>query len=90
MHTSRSEIIARVRDFLQENFLYMHTNFQLGDDDGLLDKGVIDSMGIVEVISFIEAEFGVQALEEEVSQQNFGSLSAIARFVAEKQSLVTA
>jgi acyl carrier protein len=87
MQTSRSEIITRVRGFVQENFLYMHSNFHLADDDRLLDKGVIDSMSIVEMISFVEHEFGVHAIEEEISDANFGSLSGIARFVTEKQSV---
>jgi acyl carrier protein len=86
MPASESEILTRVRDFVQENFLYMHSAFELGDDDRLLEKGVIDSMSIVEMISFIEKEFGVHALEEEISDANFGSLSGIARFVGGKQS----
>jgi acyl carrier protein len=90
MQTSQSEIITRVRDFVQENFLYMHSNFQLADDDPLLEKGVLDSMSIVEMISFIEHEFGIRANEEEVSDANFGSLSGMARFVSEKQSRVAA
>ena len=87
MPTSQSEIIRRVRGFVQENFLYMHSNFHLADDDRLLDRGVIDSMSIVEMISFVEREFGVNAMEEEISDANFGSLAGIARFVSEKQSV---
>lgn len=90
MQTSHSEIMTRVRGFVEENFLYMHSNFQLADDDRLLDKGVIDSMSIVEMISFIEREFGVNAMEEEISDANFGSLAGIARFVTEKQSALAA
>lgn len=85
MQTSQSEIIMQVRSFVQENFLYMHSNFKLGDDDRLLEKGVIDSMSIVEMISFIEREFGVNAMEEDISDANFGSLAGIARFVSERQ-----
>jgi acyl carrier protein len=66
----------------------MHSNFDLHDDDRLLEKGVIDSMSIVEMISFIENEFGVHANEDEVSDANFGSLAGIARFVGEKQSVL--
>jgi acyl carrier protein len=88
MQTAQTEIIARVRGYLHENFLYMHSNFQLGNDDRLLEKGVIDSMAIVEVISFVESEFGVSASEDEVSDANFGSLSGIARFVCEKQAVL--
>jgi acyl carrier protein len=89
MQTSESEIITRVRGFIQENFLYMHSDFQLADDDRLLDKGVMDSMSIVEMITFIETEFGVQAMEDEISEANFGSLTGIARFVGDKRSVLT-
>ena len=82
-----SEILTRVRGFIQENFLYMHTDFQLADDDRLLDKGVMDSMSIVEMIGFIETEFGVQANEDEINEANFGSLSGIARFIGDKRSV---
>ena len=82
---SEAAIVSRVRSFVHENFLYMMPDFELADDDRLLEKGVVDSMGIAEMISFIEAEFGVFATEAEISEANFGSLRAIARFVAAKQ-----
>jgi acyl carrier protein len=84
---TESEILTRVRGFIQENFLYMHSDFQLADDDRLLEKGVMDSMSIVEMISFIETEFGVQANEDEISEANFGSLSGIARFIGDKRAV---
>jgi acyl carrier protein len=83
---STMAIISRVRGFVQENFLYMMPDFALADDDRLLEKGVVDSMGIAELISFVEAEFGVVAAEDEISEANFGSLSAIAQFVAGRPS----
>src|SRR2546430_10761984 len=82
---SEAAVISTVRAFVYENFLYMMPDFELADDDRLLEKGVVDSMGISEMISFIEAEFGVFATEAEISEANFGSLRAIARFVAAKQ-----
>ena len=88
MQTSQTEIISRVRSFIQENFLYMHSDFQLGDDDRLLEKGVMDSMSIVEMIAFVESEFGVQAMEDEISEANFGSLSGIARFIGDKRGVL--
>jgi acyl carrier protein len=88
MHNSESEIITRVRGFIQDNFLYIHTDFHLADDDRLLEKGVMDSMSIVEMISFVESEFGIQANEDEISEANFGSLSGIARFISDKRSVL--
>lgn len=89
VHTSESDILTRVRGFVQDNFLYMHSSFQLADDDPLLEKGVLDSMSMVEMIAFVESEFGVRAEDDEVSEANFGSLSGIARFVGKKRNLAS-
>ena len=78
-------IKARLRAFVQENFLYAMPNFELGDDDLLMEKGVIDSMGVAEMIAFVESEFGVVTSDDEVSEANFGSLSAISRFIRARQ-----
>jgi acyl carrier protein len=89
MSSQENQIRARLRTYLQENFLYMRPDFVLGDDDRLLERGVVDSMGIVEMLTFIEDEFGVKAADDEISEANLGTLSAIARFVATKQGNVT-
>jgi acyl carrier protein len=81
---TESEIKSRVRGFVQENFLYAMPDFELGDDDRLLERGVVDSMGVAEMIAFVESEFGVVTSDDEVSETNYGSLSAIARFVVAK------
>jgi acyl carrier protein len=76
------EILERTRAYVRENFLYMRPNFPLGDNDPLLTKGIVDSMGVAELLGFLEGEFGIAVAEEEVTEENLGSLAAIARFVA--------
>ena len=85
MPSQEQEVISLVRAYVQENFLYMLPDFVLADDDRLLERGVVDSMGVVEMIAYIEEQFGIEAAEEEISEANFGSLTSIARFVVEKQ-----
>lgn len=82
---AESGIKTRLRAFVQENFLYAMPNFELGDDDLLMEKGVVDSMGVAEMIAFVESEFGVYISDNEITEANFGSLSAIARFVGPRQ-----
>ena len=81
---SEEEILAAVRSFMAKEFLYMHPSFTLGDDDSLLKGGVVDSMGVLEVMSFLEETFGVRPDDDEITEANLGSLRAIARFVAAK------
>jgi acyl carrier protein len=90
MQLPESQIRERVRHFLDENFLYMRPNFVLGDDDRLLERGVVDSMGVAEMVTFIEDEFGIKTSDEDISEANLGSLSAIARFVSQKRMTIAA
>lgn len=90
MQMIESQVRDSIRGFLQENFLYMRPDFVLGDDDKLMEKGVVDSMGVLEMMTFIEDTHGVKVEDDEVSEANLGSLNAIARFVASKQRSVAA
>lgn len=76
------EILKRTRAYVRENFLYMRPDFSLGDDDRLLAKGIVDSMGIAELLGFLEAEFGLSIADEDITEENLGTLNAIARYVA--------
>ena len=54
------DVLQRTREFITENYLYMRPNAQLADEDRLLEKGIIDSMGVVELVEFLEQEFSVE------------------------------
>jgi acyl carrier protein len=77
-----SQIADRVRRFIIDNYLYMRPDASVGDDDRLLATGIVDSMGVVEIVAFLEEEFGVVVPDEEVTEDNLGSVRSIAAFVA--------
>jgi acyl carrier protein len=81
---TEAEIHSAVRRFIAENFLYMKPGFVLGDDDSLLKKGVVDSMGVMEVLGFLEEKFGVTPDDDELTEANLGTTRAITRFVLSK------
>lgn len=81
---TENEILAQLRAFLQETFLYMKPDYVLSDDDSLLKKGIVDSMGVMDVLGFIGDTFGVTPEDDEVTEANLGTPRAIARFVAGK------
>lgn len=56
----------------------------LSDDESLLDRGIIDSTGVLEVVGFIEAEFGITVLDEEMLPDNLDSIARIAAYVRRK------
>ena len=80
----------RVRRFIFENFLYMRPDYQLGNDEPLLGNGVIDSLGVMELITFVEESFGVQVADADVTEDNFGSVAAIASYVKSKGGVIAA
>lgn len=83
--TNEAQVREKMRTFIQENFLYMRPDFVLGDDDPLLERGVVDSMGVAEMIAFVEDEFDVKTADDEITEANLGCINAIARFVSAKR-----
>lgn len=83
---TEEEILAAVRKFIEDNFLYMKPSLVLGNDDSLMKKGIVDSMGVLEVLSFLEDTFGVTVSDDDVTEANLGTPRAISRFVAAKRA----
>lgn len=78
------ELRERVRSFILENYLFTADPNALGLDDSLLEKGIVDSTGMLEVIFFIEEQLGVTVADEEMVPENLDSVNRIARFVENK------
>jgi acyl carrier protein len=81
----QSSVLARTRLYVRDTFLYMRPGFVLGDDDRLLERGIIDSMGVLELIAFLETEFGVTVGDDDVTEENLGTLASIDRYVASRR-----
>ncbi len=79
------EIKQKVRDYLVENFLFGDTEATLEDDQSLIDSGVIDSTGVLELITFLETEFGVAVEDDEVLPENLDSINNIAAYIERKK-----
>lgn len=78
-----SETEEKVRGFVVENFLF-------GKDDGLqndtsfLDDGIIDSTGILELVSFLEEEFSISIEDEELIPENLDSINNVVTYLERK------
>ena len=81
---TQAEIRDKVWAYIVENFLYMRPNLKVDPDDSLLRKGVFDSLGVMEVIGFIEETFGIAVEQEEITEANLGTLNSITAYVATK------
>lgn len=78
-------IEQKVRDYILDNYLFTDDQSALKSDDSFLDKGIIDSTGIMEVIFFLEEQFGIEVDDEEMIPENLDSVNNIVAFIENKQ-----
>ena len=81
-----TEVLKQIREYVIENFVLGDEEEEFSDDQSFLDTGLIDSTGILEVISFLEDEYEITIEDDEMIPDNLDSVEKIARFVHAKQS----
>jgi acyl carrier protein len=74
----------KLRDFIVDELRWDGARHELTDDYPLLDNGVVDSLGLLEIVQFLEAECGIEIADDELLPENFTTLSAIAKLVKSK------
>jgi acyl carrier protein len=78
-----SAIRSQIRTFILEKFPLARKR-GIVDDTRLLESGVVDSLGILDVVAFIEQRFHLKVEDEELVPENFGSVHDLAAFVSSK------
>jgi acyl carrier protein len=73
-----------IRTFVIERLAPAVGLSSLGDEDDLIDSGVVDSLGIFQLIAFLEERFGIKIGDEEITPENFGTVAAIDRLVSSR------
>lgn len=77
-------IEADVRRFVTDNFLFGRQGFTLDADDSFLERGLIDSTGVLELVSFLEDRFQVRVADDELVPDNLDSINRLIQFVEQK------
>jgi acyl carrier protein len=77
------QLQQQLRQFVVDNFLYGRAN-GLGDDTSFLDAGIIDSTGVLELISHLEQVYNVQMEDHELVPDNLDSINKLAAFLQRK------
>ncbi len=80
------EIADTLRTFIKKNF-YAAQKLDIADSDSLLDRGIIDSTGVLELVGYLEQEFGIQVSDNDMVPENLDSVAAMVRFVQAKLAL---
>jgi len=74
---------VKIREFIKNNFL-LGNDKNLKDDDSFMGKGIVDSTGILEVVSFVEENFGFKIADEELLPENLDSVDNLVTFISKK------
>lgn len=72
---------TEIRQFIANNFLLSDDCAALGDDQSMLEAGLIDSTGVLELVCFLETTFGIRMDDSEIIPANLDSIRAIVAFV---------
>jgi len=78
-------IEERVKNFISENILFSDNGYPYYDNDSFLEKGVVDSMNVMEIVAFVEDTFGVTIDDSDIVPSNFDSIANITRFIENKK-----
>ena len=83
---ARDDVTRAVREYIDANFLYMRPGLTYSDSESLLRRGVIDSLGVMELVGFVEDQWKVEVPPQDVTQQHFGTLEGIAAYVVGRRN----
>jgi acyl carrier protein len=79
-----------VKAFVIENFLFGDTTHALADTDSLIENGIIDSTGVLELVAFIEERYEITVADADIVPANLDSLARITAFITLKTAALVA
>jgi len=85
--TDPKKVEHKLRHHILENFLFTDDPGVLDNSDSFLEKGIIDSTGIMEVVLFVEEEFGIEVDVDEMIPANLDSIDNLVSYVRRKQAV---
>jgi len=80
------EIKTQVRQYIVENFLFGDATPLNDDNMSLLDGGIIDSVGVMELVAFLEQDFELSIADEDLVPENLDSVNNLCGFISRKQT----
>lgn len=73
-----------LRTFILNNYLFTDDASALADNQSFLDSGIIDSMGVMEIVLFVEQEFGITIEDADITPENLDNLDSICALIQRK------
>lgn len=73
-----------LKSYIAANLLFSDNGFPYSEDTSFLQEGLIDSLGVMELVEWLGSAFNIQVRAEEVTAENFDSLSRLAAYIRKK------
>ena len=82
------DVENQIRDYITLNLLFSSDGYQYSDDTSFLEEGIVDSQGVMELVMFVEEEFGVLVEDADIIPDNFDSISQLAAYIHRKKEML--
>ncbi len=84
------ELETQIKQFVLDTFVFDGTLDDINQDVSFMASGMIDSLGVLELISFVEETYGIEVLDDEVVPENFDSVRNLATYIHSKLDVAVA
>jgi acyl carrier protein len=80
---------SEIQKFLEDNFLFRIRGFKIDRDTSFLEHGVVNSIGMIEIVNFIEKTYGIKVTNEEMIPENLDSIHKLICFITYKRTIIS-
>lgn len=81
------ELEDHIKQFISQNLLFSDSGFTLSNDVSFLGEGIIDSIGVMELVTFVSTTFGITVDPLEITPDNFDSVAKLSAYIRRKKAL---
>lgn len=81
-------IESQLKEFIVKNLLYTDNGYSYPDDASFLEEGIVDSVGVLELVTFVEENFGLTVNDLDVIPDNFDSIEKLANYIRRKANTI--
>lgn len=82
------DIKTKIKQHIAKNILFSGEDFAPDDDASFLEQGIIDSLGFMELVAFVEKEYGIRVEAQDLVPDNFDSVNKLSRYVSSRIAAV--
>ena len=78
------DIENNIKTYIAQNLIFSGDEFKYSDDASFLEEGIVDSLGVMELVAYVEEHFGVNVDDQDITPDNFDSVSKLSAYVQRK------